>query len=290
MNSKNTFLTIAISLFALLTSGCFGNKYMSADADLENIYVGMSYYEIVNEFGRPDATVTDGMGGTKVAYNSVNLSGTRAADLYRRFNMRNRATKVTGAPNGGITFSFNQDMKCYAVDSDFQHERIKEAKPEKAAKPGDPRKPNPVKPKIPRTIEYPYYEDNSTFADKVSIEKVEVERNNITIYFQYKDRTPEHRPLNDVGIYVTPETYIEDTKTGQRYKLLTVEGITLYPEVTHFAHNRGGYDVLLYSLTFEPVGLNTEFINIIEPGHSGFNFYGVDIRTPLTTKDDLRNQ
>ncbi len=291
MNRKNTLLTMAIAmLVAGLASGCFGSKYMSADADLESIYVGMSYYDIVNEFGRPDATISDGMGGTKAAYNSVNLNGTKAAELYHRFKMRNRSTKVTGAPNGGITFSFNQEMKCYAVDSDFQHERIKEAKPQKASKPGDPRKPNPVKPVVPRSIEYPYFESNSPYADVVSIEKVEVERNNITIYFQYRDRTPEHRPINDLNVYVMPETYIEDCKTGERYKMLTAEGITIYPEVTHFAHNKGGYDVLTYSITFEPVALNTEFINIIEPGHSGFNFYGVDIRTPLTSKDELRNQ
>lgn len=273
---------------ALLLSGCWGSRYMSADADLEAIYAGMSYYDVVNEFGHPDATASDGRGGTMVAYNSVNLNGTRAADLYRRYTMRNRATGVTGAPSGGITFSFDDEMKCYAVDSDFQHERVKEAKPEKPGKPGDPRKPNPVKPKIPRTVEYPYYEECSPYAELVSIEKVEVDRNKIKFYFQYRQRTPEHRPLNDAGIYVAPEVYIEDCATGKRYALQEADGIALYPERSHFAHNIGGYDVLVYSLSFEPVSLNTEYVNIVEPGHSGFNFYHVDIRTPLTTKDELR--
>lgn len=282
--------TIIVALAVLLLSGCWGSRYISADADLEAIYVGQSYYDVVNEFGHPDATVSDGMGGTKVAYNSVNLNGTKAADLYRRFNMRNRSTKVTGAPSGGITFSFDDEMKCYAVDSDFQHERTKEARPEKPAKPGDPRKSNPIKPKIPRSIEYPYFETCSPYAELVSIEKVEVERDKIKIYFQYRERTPEHRPLNDVGIYVMPEIYVEDAVTGVRYGLVEADGIAIYPERSQFAHNRGGYDVLVYSLTFEPVSLNTEFINIVEPGHSGFNFYGVDIRTPITTKDELRNQ
>lgn len=272
----------------LLMMGCWGGRYMSADADLEEIYVGMSYYDIVNEFGRPDASISNGMGGTMVAYNSVNLNGTRAAELYRLFNMRNRATGMTGTPNGGITFSFDDEMKCYAVDSDFQHERVKAARPEKPAKPGDPRKPNPVKPKIPRVVEYPYYQDCSPYAEVVSIEKVEVDRNMLTIFFQYRDRTPARRPLNDVGVYVTPEIYVEDCATGKRYKMLTADGIAIYPERTQFAHNAGGYDVLVYSLTFEPVSTFTEFINIVEPGHSGFNFYGVDIRTSMTTKEELR--
>lgn len=281
---------ILIAVSVLLLSGCMGGRYMSADADLEAIYSGMSYYDVVNEFGHPDATASDGNGGTRVAYNSVNLNGTRAAELYRRYNMRNRATKVTGAPNGGITFSFDDEMKCYAVDSDFQHERTKEARPEKPTKPGDPRKPNPVKPKIPRTVEYPYYEECSPYAELVSIEKVEVERDKIKFYFQYRQRTPEHRPLNDAGIYIMPEVYVEDVATGKRYALREADGIALYPERSQFAHNRGGYDVLVYSLTFKPVALGTEFVNIVEPGHSGFNFYGVDIRTPMTTKEELRNQ
>ena len=282
--------TIIMAAATLLIAGCWGSRYMSADTDLEEIYVGQSYYDVVNEFGHPDATISDGRGGTKVAYNSVNLNGTRAAELYSRFNMRNRATKVTGAPSGGITFSFDDEMKCYAVDSDFQHERTKEAKPEKPAKPGDPRKPNPIKPKIPRTVEYPYFEECSPYAELVSIEKVDVNRDCLIIYFQYRERTPEHRPLNDVGIYVTPEVYVEDRATGKRYNFRSADGIAVYPERSQFAHNRGGFDVLIYSLTFEPVSTNTEYINIVEPGHSGFNFYGVDIRTTMTTKEELRNE
>ena len=117
-----------------------------------------------------------------------------------------------------------------------------------------------------------------------------MERDKTKIYFQYRDRTPNHRPLVDSGIYIMPEVYLEDCNTQIRYSLLSTEGITLYPEYTKFAHNRGGFDVLVYCLTFEPVSLYTEYINIIEPGHSGFNFYNVDIRTPITTKEELKNQ
>lgn len=277
-------------LMPLLLAGCWGSRYVSADADLEAVYVGRSYYDIVREFGQPDATISDGREGTKAAYNNVSLSGTSAAPLYRQYNMRNRGTHVGGTPMGGITFSFTSEMKCYAVDSDFEHERIKEPKAEKPAKPGDPRRPDPVKPKIPRTVEYPYYESCSPYAEVVSIEKVEVDREKVKIYFQYRDRTPNHRPLNDQGIFVTGDVYLEDCTTLNRYSLVSAEGIAIYPERSQFAHNKGGFDVLNYCLTFEPIGLYTEFINIIEPGHSGFNFYGVDVRTPVTTKEELRNQ
>ncbi len=145
-----------------------------------------------------------------------------------------------------------------------------------------------IKPKIPRTLDFPFVEERSPYADMVSIEKVEVDRLKTKIYLQYRNRTPVHRPINDYGICVMPEIYIEDAATGVRYSLRKVEGISLYPEHTHFAHNEGGYDVLVYSLTFEPVAEETEYINIVEPGHSGRNFYKVDIRTPMDSKDDLK--
>lgn len=269
---------------ALLLAGCWGSRYVSADPDLEDIYVGHTYYEVVEDFGRPDATMKDNFEGTKAAYNSVTLSGTQAAGLYSDYKMRNRATRVTGAPYGGITFSFDADMVCYAVNSDFQHERVKAPKTAKPGKPLDPRKPGKVKPKIPRVLDFPYYASCSPFAEVVSIESVTVDRLATTIHFQYKDRTPDRRPVTDVGLYIMPEVYIEDAATGVRYKLLEMKGITPYPERTQFAHNRGGYDILVYTLVFEPVDEGTEFINVVEPGHSGFNFYGVDIRTPMDEK------
>ncbi len=280
--------TSLLALLPLLLAGCWSSRYVSADADLEDIYVGRSYYDIVNEFGRPDATISDGREGTKVAYNNVSLSGTSAAPLYRQYRLRNRATHVSGAPMGGITFAFDASMKCYAASSDFEHERVRQPKAEKQAAPGDPRTPDPIKPRIPRTVEYPYYASCNPYAELVSIEKVDIDRDGVKIYFQYRDRTPDHRPLNDRGIYVSGDIYLEDCATHNRYKLVRAEGIAIYPEESHFAHNRGGYDMLNYSLTFEPVSLYTEYIDIVEPGHSGFNFYGVDVRTPVTTKEELK--
>lgn len=287
MNKISTIIIIAASLLA---SACGSSRYVSADRDLEALYVGKSYYEVVDDFGRPDATMQDGMEGSKIAYNSVTLSGTRAAGLYRQFNMRNRATKVEGTPRGGITFSFDASMKCYAVDSDFERERTKEAPKAEVVEKGDIRMPDKVKPKIPRAIEYPYFDSKSPFAEYVTIEKVEVERKKVTVYFQYRKRTPDRRPIVDDGIFIMPEVYVVDCATDKHYFLKDHEGIAIYPEKTHFANNHGGYDVLHYSLTFEALPEDVEFIDIIEPGHSAYNFFRVDIRTPLTPKEKLKNE
>jgi hypothetical protein len=275
---------------ALLATACSGGRFVSADRDLEEVYVGKSYYDIVADFGRPDATMQDGMEGSKIAYNSVTLSGTKAAGLYRQYTMRNRATKIEGTPHGGITFSFDASMKCYAVDSDFERERTKEAPAVKEVAQTDVRMPDKVKPRIPRSIEYPYLDRKSPFAETVSIEQVDVERTKTTVYFMYRNRTPEKRPIVDDGLFIMPEVYMVDCATGKRYSMTGHEGIALYPERTRFANNQGGYDVLHYSLTFEALPENVEYIDIVEPGHSGYNFCRVDIRTPMSTKEELNKQ
>lgn len=281
---------VVAAAVALLATACSGGRFVSADRDLEEVYVGKSYYDIVADFGRPDATMQDGMEGSKIAYNSVTLSGTKAAGLYRQYTMRNRATKIEGTPHGGITFSFDASMKCYAVDSDFERERTKEAPAVKEVAQTDVRMPDKVKPRIPRSIEYPYLDRKSPFAETVSIEQVDVERTKTTVYFMYRNRTPEKRPIVDDGLFIMPEVYMVDCATGKRYSMTGHEGIALYPERTRFANNQGGYDVLHYSLTFEALPENVEYIDIVEPGHSGYNFFRVDIRTPMSTKEDLNKQ
>ncbi len=287
---KNYCNILLFAALTLLMGGCWGGRYVSADPDLEDIYVGKSYYEVVDDFGYPDASIQDGMEGSKIAYNAVSLNGTRAAGLYRKFNMRNRATKQDGAPVGGLTFSFDADMKCYAVSSDFQHEKVKQAKEAPKEKPRDVRLPIKVKPKIPRTLDYPYFESRSPHAGNVSIEKVEITSKKTVVYFMYKDRTPDRRPVPDYGISIMPEVYLEDCATQKRFAFRKAEGVALYPEYSNFAHNQGGYDILVYSLTFEPLDEGTEFINVVEPGHSGHNYYKVDVRTPMTEKDDINKQ
>lgn len=281
---------VVAAAVALLATACSGGRFVSADRDLEEVYVGKSYYDIVADFGRPDASMQDGMEGSKIAYNSVTLSGTKAAGLYRQYTMRNRATKIEGTPHGGITFSFDASMKCYAVDSDFERERTKEVPAVKEVAQTDVRMPDKVKPRIPRSIEYPYLDRKSPFAETVSIEQVDVERTKTTVYFMYRNRTPEKRPIVDDGLFIMPEVYMVDCATGKRYSMTGHEGIALYPERTRFANNQGGYDVLHYSLTFEALPENVEYIDIVEPGHSGYNFFRVDIRTPMSTKEELNKQ
>lgn len=273
------FINVALLFSALLFSGCWMSRYVSADKVLEEIYIGKSYYEVLDDFGRPDATVDDGMQGTKAVYRNVSLHGTRAATLYRQLKMRNKQTREVGDPTGDVTFSFNAKMRCYAVNSNLQHERVKEKKEVPA--PRDPNRWAWENPKVPRTIDFPAVEGCSIPAEVVSIERVEITKEHTKVYLRYRSRTPVHRPVPDNGVWLMPEVYIEDEATGERSALLEAEGISIYPEPTFFAHNDGGYDVLNYTLTFGPVARTTVKINLIEPGHTGRSFYGIDVATRI---------
>lgn len=262
------------ALFLLV--GCWGNRFISADSELESIYMGKSYYEIVEQFGRPDVSTQDEEGGSRIVYSGATLNGTSAARLYRQYNVRNSVSKEEGQPTSPIVFSFNARMKCYAVESNLQLEK------KKATKPKEDKRPKWDKPRVPRSFDFPYVERRSPYGERVTIEKIDIERDKTTVYFSYCDRTPNHRPLYDKGLAINPDVFIRDCNTGRRAKLIKAEGITLYPEYTDFAHNRGGYDVLVYSLVFESILPETKTIDIIEPGPEGFNFYGVDVRSPLS--------
>lgn len=278
MNRK-VFSIATLSLATLLMAGCWGSRFVSADADLESIYMGKSYYDIVDEFGRPDYTTQDEEGGTRIVYNAVTLNGTSAAGLYRQYLVRNRSTKEEGQPSAPVTFSFNIRNRCYAVESDFVREKTRSSagKTKKEDK-----RPQWVRPRVPRSFDFPYVDRRSPYGELVTIEKIEIERDKTVVYFSFCDRTPKHRPLYDKGLAINGDVFIRDCATGKRVKFVKADGISIYPEYTDFAHNKGGYDVLVYSLTFEALPLETETIDIIEPGAEGFNFYGVDVRTPLT--------
>ena len=278
MNRK-VFSIATLSLATLLMAGCWGSRFVSADADLESIYMGKSYYDIVDEFGRPDYTTQDEEGGTRIVYNAVTLNGTSAAGLYRQYLVRNRSTKEEGQPSAPVTFSFNIRNRCYAVESDFVREKTRSTagKTKKEDK-----RPQWVRPRVPRSFDFPYVDRRSPYGELVTIEKIEIERDKTVVYFSFCDRTPKHRPLYDKGLAINGDVFIRDCATGKRVKFVKADGISIYPEYTDFAHNKGGYDVLVYSLTFDALPLETETIDIIEPGAEGFNFYGVDVRTPLT--------
>ncbi len=286
--NKHHRIYALLSFAALLAVACGSARYVSADPDLESIYVGKSYYDIVNEFGRPASTSFDDRNGTLAVYGTVPLNGTRAERLVRQYTLRNRATKEE-TTEGRITFSFDDRMRCYAVESDLLREKSRGSEASQTVHLGtNPNLSTKAKPQVPRTIDLPSVKGRSPFAQVVSVERVEVLEDQTKITFSYCDRTPKHRPLHDKGLTIHKDVFIRDCATNQHIKLIKPEGITLYPDYTPFAHYRGGYDMLVYTLVFEAIPPEAEFIDVVEPGAEGFNFYTIDVRTPLTFRQSLQ--
>ena len=110
MRTNYMRILLAIGAIALLAA-CGSSRFVSADRDLESIYLGKSYYDVVSDFGYPDASYRDNEGGTRITYNAVSLEGTRAAVLYSRHVVRNARTHEEGCPQGSLVFYFNPSMK-----------------------------------------------------------------------------------------------------------------------------------------------------------------------------------
>jgi hypothetical protein len=84
-------------------------------------------------------------------------------------------------------------------------------------------------------------------------------------------------------IRIHPDTYLEDTKTMLRYKMIKAVDIPIYPEKLEFKTKT---DWQYFSLYFEPLPHNDLIINFIEPDKSihsdngnNFNFYKIKLNT-----------
>ena len=77
-------------------------------------------------------------------------------------------------------------------------------------------------------------------------------------------------------VQIYENSFIRDLKTKKCYSFIKAENIPIAPTKHFFTSN---YDYLYYSLYFEPIPVDTEFIDIIESEEGGtyFNFYKVNI-------------
>lgn len=83
-------------------------------------------------------------------------------------------------------------------------------------------------------------------------------------------------------IRIHPDTYLEDKKTGNHYKLTKAEGIPIAPDKHEFQTKT---DWQYFSLFFEPLPQKDLIIDFIEPNSlvpsdngSNFDFYGIQLK------------
>jgi hypothetical protein len=95
--------------------------------------------------------------------------------------------------------------------------------------------------------------------------------------------TTTNKYINGGWIKMSPDTYIEDTVTQKRYKMLNASGITISPNKHNFQSNK---DWQYYSLYFEPLPQKDCTINLIEKEKgtlNDFNYYNI----PIIMKDGI---
>jgi hypothetical protein len=78
-------------------------------------------------------------------------------------------------------------------------------------------------------------------------------------------------------IKISPDTFIEDVVTKERYTLTNAIGITIAPAKRNFESNK---DWQYFSLFFPPIKQKDTFINIIEKMNgtkNDFNYYNIEL-------------
>lgn len=117
---------------------------------------------------------------------------------------------------------------------------------------------------------------NKPYASKIfdkssSLEKIERNSSYTTIYISY---------VGPGSIYCSPNYYIQDTQTKKKYVFIKANGVAIDPGRT--AVQRG--QTRTYSLIFEPVPLDAEVVDIIEPVSGGFSFWDVNLKDDASVK------
>lgn len=122
---------------------------------------------------------------------------------------------------------------------------------------------------------------NKPYASRVfdkssSLEKIERNLSYTTVYISY---------VGPGSIYCSPNYYIQDTETKKKYALIKANGVAVDPGRT--AVQKG--QTRTYSLIFEPIPLEAEVVDIIEPVSGGFSFWDVNLKDDASGKNSATN-
>lgn len=80
---------------------------------------------------------------------------------------------------------------------------------------------------------------------------------------------------HDVAYYQVNEgIYLEDTRTGKKYKLVSTENCAIAPSKSILSYGRTAH----FAFYFEPLPADATNVNMIEPGDGSWKFYGIALR------------
>ena len=104
---------VLLSVF-IIAQSCYSSHLLSLNPTLDEVFVGQTYAQIVEEMGAPDRTTPDGKGGTILIY-----------DIYKQYVTSGRITPFsqvnanTVEENTYCHFYVNTDNICYQTKTNL---------------------------------------------------------------------------------------------------------------------------------------------------------------------------
>lgn len=110
MIMKKILILFGILMAAILATSCRTTYNVSLQPDLEGLFIGRTYAEIIDVLGAPERTTADGRDGEIIIYEDVKLHSEGFVNPWTR-----NISLVTESSKGYIHMYINPDNVCYQV-------------------------------------------------------------------------------------------------------------------------------------------------------------------------------
>ena len=114
---KKALLLICIVLTVLSVMSCRTTYNVSLQPDLEDVFVGRTYAEIIDVLGAPDRVTPDGRGGEIIIYEDIHLITDGTMNPWTR-----NISLVTDSSKGYTHLYINSGNVCYQVRTNREKE------------------------------------------------------------------------------------------------------------------------------------------------------------------------
>jgi len=117
---KKELLLIGIIITTVFASSCSSTYYVSIQPELENLFVGKTYAEIIDVLGAPDRLTPDGRGGQIMVFENIETSTNGYV------NSRTNYISLFSSSSKGYTHMYvNSENVCYQVRTNREKEKSK---------------------------------------------------------------------------------------------------------------------------------------------------------------------
>lgn len=117
MIMKKALFLIGIALMMLFISSCRTTYNVSLQPDLENLFIGRTYAEIIDVLGAPERVTPDGRGGQIIIYEELHLRTDGSMNPWTR-----SIALATESSKGFMHMYMTDSNVCYQVKTNHEKE------------------------------------------------------------------------------------------------------------------------------------------------------------------------